>query len=200
MSSQGNNCQEVYVNEEIIIKTEAENVEDFAEDILESNVQVEINDHSNFSNSNQLLICKTEDDVVLEEQIKNDIKKRNEDWFNNISNPQKQQHGHKGNNNLDNNPEKKLVKKSPEEIQPPLSSNYHYDPFELKKSYKLKWPKPAFDMEASKRMYLNKHGIVEDPEIKKRNEEWLANLSQEVDGDHEEQEDGIGNFQKDNFN
>ena len=102
MSSQGNNCQEVYVNEEIIIKTETENVEDFAEDILESNVQVEINDHSNFSNSNQLLICKTEDDVVLEEQIKNDIKKRNEDWFNNISNPQKQQHGHKRNNNLDN--------------------------------------------------------------------------------------------------
>ena len=29
MSSQGNNCQEVYVNEEIIIKTETENVEDF---------------------------------------------------------------------------------------------------------------------------------------------------------------------------
>ena len=43
-----------------------------------------------FSNSNQNQLNKTEDDV--EEQMKNDIRKRNEDWFNDISKPKKQ-HG-----------------------------------------------------------------------------------------------------------
>ena len=188
MSSDGNNCEEVYVNEEINIKIE-ENVEEFAEDILESNVQVEINEKidPNFLNSDKLI--KTEDDV--EEQIKNDIKKRNDEWFNNILNPQKQ-HGSKW--NVDPKKLAAAVVKSHEEI--PAPPKYHYDPFEPKKTYKLKWPKPAFDMEASKRMFLNKHGSVQDTDIKKRNEEWLANLSQEVDADHEVQDEGIGNFKE----
>ena len=165
--------EETESESEVLMKNEDNN----STMINAMDIDINIEDNAPDNVTNELEII-TKSDSGQTENDDDSIQKRNEYRFKNkhIIMPQKQQQQHSS-QTLILDP-----KKLPFAVisQPPQTKS-HYGPFEPKKSYnKLKWPKPTYDVDSSKRMFLKKHGSLEVfLEVKKQNqEEGLANQNQ----------------------